>query len=202
MPTLRSIGKSCLAYAYSWSGASHFRAQKSGTPAMPFIVGYHRVVEDFHRSKTTTIPSMLISMAMLERHIDWLTRRFSIISLDEIGLHMQSGRPFRRPVAAITFDDGYSDNYHHAYPLLQRKGVPSAIFVVTGLIGTGRPQIFDRLYLLLRELERYRLPVTNTFAEALRSNGFDASPLERWIPPDAGSDARTVGLMTSILNSF
>jgi peptidoglycan/xylan/chitin deacetylase (PgdA/CDA1 family) len=169
---------------------------------MPFIVGYHRVVENFQRSKTKTIPSMLISIAMLERHIDWLARRFSIISLDEIGLHMQSQRPFRRPVAAITFDDGYSDIYHYAYPLLQRKGVPSAVFVVTGLMGTGRPQIFDRLYLLLRELERYRLPVTNTFAEALRSNGFDASPLERWIPPNAGSGARTFELMSSILNAF
>ena len=96
---------------------------------------------------------MLISTAMLERHIEWLAKRFAFASLDEIALHLEADRPFRRPVTAITFDDGYSDVYYHAYPLLQRKGIPAAVFVVTGLIGTGRPQIFDRFYLMLQLLQ-------------------------------------------------
>ena len=89
---------------------------------MPFIAGYHRIVENFDRSKKSTVPSMLTSLAMLERHIDWLSKRFTFVSLDEIALHLEAGRPFRRPPAAITFDDGYGDVYYHAYPLLKRKG--------------------------------------------------------------------------------
>ena len=88
---------------------------------------------------------MLICTKMFERHLDWLSKRFSILSLDEIGRHLESDRGFHRPPAAITFDDGYGDVYHNGFPLLKRKGIPAAVFVVTDLVGTGKPQIFDRL---------------------------------------------------------
>ena len=151
---LRSISKTCFAYACTRS-----RARRT---AMPFIIGYHRVVEDFERCSRNTIPSMLISTRMLEQHIDWLAKRYTIMSLDEIGARVDSNVPFERPAAAITFDDGYADVYHHAFPILRRKGIPAAVFVVTSLAGTGRPQIFDRLYRILKnsvssEQERFRL---------------------------------------------
>jgi peptidoglycan/xylan/chitin deacetylase (PgdA/CDA1 family) len=165
---------------------------------MPFIAGYHRVVEDFDSSKKSTIPSMLISAAMLERHIEWLAKQFAFVSLDEIALHLEADRPFRRRVAAITFDDGYSDVYYHAYPLLQRKGIPAAVFVVTSLIGTGRPQIFDRFYRMLQLLQKCGMPLAGTMSAALRDNGFDAGPLERV----RASDEEPFKLMTIALNGF
>jgi peptidoglycan/xylan/chitin deacetylase (PgdA/CDA1 family) len=177
---LRSIAKTCIACAYTWTGASRVVARRAnnGAPA-PFIACYHRVVENFDRSVTGTIPSMLISTAMLERHIDWLAKRFTFVSLDEIGSQLESRRPFPRPAAAITFDDGYSDVFHHAYPLLKRKGIPAAVFVVTGLVGTGRPQIFDRLYLILRLLYIHGLPLTETVANALDGIGIDEAIVQR-----------------------
>src|SRR5437870_849442 len=176
---LRSIAKTCVACAYTWSGKARVGTVGRHTaPRAPFIVCYHRVVENFNRSRGGAIPSMLISKAMLERHIDWLAKRFSFLSLDEIGCRLAANEPFLKPAAAITFDDGYSDVYHHAYPLLQRKGIPSAVFVVTGLIGTGRPQIFDRFYLLLRLLYIHGVPLADTVANALRSRGFDAAAVE------------------------
>src|SRR6185503_3039819 len=53
------------------------------------------------------------------------------------------------PVAAITFDDGYSDVYEYAYPTLKRKGIPAAVFVVTDLVGRDHWQTHDKLYYLL-----------------------------------------------------
>src|SRR6516225_8802096 len=146
---LRSIGKTCFAYAYALTDVSRFLPRHTGAIS-PFIVCYHRVVEDFERSATGTIPSMLISTRMLERQLDWLAKRFEIIPLDELGTRLENGRIFQKPAAAVTFDDGYSDVYRHAYPILKRKGIPAGFFVVTGLVDTGRPQLFDRLYLLLR----------------------------------------------------
>src|SRR5579883_2750261 len=160
MPILRSLGKTCFAAAYSATQTVYGLTNRAMTsPSMPFIVCYHRVVENFVRSAATSIPSMLISVKMLERHIDWLAKRFAIVSLDDIGRHLQTPGSFRRPLAAITFDDGYGDVYEHAMPLLQRKGVPAAVFVVSDLVGTGKPQVFDRLYILLRTLQSGRLPL-------------------------------------------
>jgi len=162
---LRSISKTCFAAAYTLA-----TAPKTAV-ADPFITCYHRVVENFEYSKRNAIPSMLISVRMLERHVDWLAKRFSIVSLDEMADHFQFGRAFPRPPAAITFDDGYADVYHHAYPLLMRKGIPFAAFVVTDLIGTDRPQIFDRLYLMLRLSDSRGTRPAQVVSAALESLG-------------------------------
>jgi peptidoglycan/xylan/chitin deacetylase (PgdA/CDA1 family) len=115
----------------------------------PLIVGYHRVVKDFAAASRTDMPSMLISQAMFERHVEWIGRSFRFVSLDEIGERASSGRPFAEPVAAITFDDGYCDVYENAFPFLRRRGIPAAVFVVTDLIGRPLWQTHDRLYYLM-----------------------------------------------------
>ena len=116
----------------------------------PLIIGYHRVVQDFESASRRSMPSMLVSTAMLEAQLDWLARHYELVSLDELRLSGPTQMPRGgRPQAAITFDDGYADFYWNAHPLLQRKGIPSAVFVVTSLVGTDGLQVHDELYLLL-----------------------------------------------------
>jgi peptidoglycan/xylan/chitin deacetylase (PgdA/CDA1 family) len=98
----------------------------------------------------------------------------------------------------VTFDDGYSDVYRHAYPLLRRKGIPAALFVVTGLVDTGRPQVFDRLYLLLRYLENRGLPLGLTVARALQSTSVDTAELRRLLP----LKDEPFSVMTTVLNTL
>jgi peptidoglycan/xylan/chitin deacetylase (PgdA/CDA1 family) len=121
----------------------------SGGGRTPLVIGYHRVVEDFAVSAETSIPSLLVSRGMLERHLDWIGRRYQFVDLNELGVLLESRRAPKKPVAAITFDDGYQDFYDHALPSLQKKGVPAALFVVTDFVGRKRVQIHDKLYLLL-----------------------------------------------------
>src|ERR1035441_8639421 len=51
-----------------------------------------RVVENFAASAATSIPSLLVSRQMLERHLDWLGRRFRFVSLDELGARLDGDR--------------------------------------------------------------------------------------------------------------
>ncbi len=195
---LRAICKTSLAWAYTWTGAA-LRLSRQAPTRMPFIVCYHRVVENFTRSARSANPSMLISTGMLERQIDWLAKRFTVLSLDEIASRLNGGPPFpeKRP-AAITFDDGYSDGYHYAYPLLRRKGIPAAFFIVTGLVGTGRHQFFDRFYSLLRCLHRRGLPLSLTIERALQGRGTGRVSLNRV----SGKDEQPFAVMTAFLNTF
>jgi len=198
MRMLRSVGKTCLATAYTLARSAGSLARPANSiPSSPFIICYHRVVENFKRSSRTAIPSMLICSKMFERHLDWLSKRFSIVSLDEIGRHLESDRRFHRPTAAITFDDGYGDVYHNGFPLLKRKGIPAAVFVVTDLVGTGKPQIFDRLYFLLRVLQSRHLPLAETVGGVVREFGISTADMRR---ASGSCEEEAFRVMTLLLN--
>ena len=159
-PRVRSVVKTALAHALSWSGADALIGSLTDTGASSVVIGYHRVVEDFGSAARFSIPAMLISSRMLEAQLDWIGRRYRFVALDELGRELDRGAP-GRPLAAVTFDDGYRDVYDVAMPVLVRKGIPAAVFVVTDLVGTGQAQVHDRLYLLLcRAIGRWRDPGT------------------------------------------
>ena len=147
----RNQVKSALASTISRTHALGLAEALARGPERPLILGYHRVVDDFEGTARNEMASMLTSTGMFERHLDVVGRHFRFVSLDEIGRHLESGEPFTERVAAVTFDDGYQDNYQHAFPILKRKGIPAAVFVVTDLIGKPFWQIHDKLYYLVNK---------------------------------------------------
>lgn len=121
----------------------------SGRGYRPLVLGYHRLVEDFEQAAPNDMPSMLISTAMFEQHLEWLGRHFRFVTLDEIGRRVRDREPFTEPVAAITFDDGYRDVYELGVPILKRRGIPAAAFIVTDLVGRSFWQVHDKLFHLV-----------------------------------------------------
>ena len=148
-PRWRGHLKTALAATISRAHDWGFAAALARGRKRPLVIGYHRVVDDFAAAARTGMPSMLTSTRMFEQHLDAIGRHFRFASLDDIGARILSGQPFDEPVAAVTFDDGYADVYEHAYPVLQRKGIPAAVFVVTDLVGQPFWQVHDKLYHLL-----------------------------------------------------
>jgi peptidoglycan/xylan/chitin deacetylase (PgdA/CDA1 family) len=67
-------------------------------------------------------------------HLDWLVSHCHVIPLCDIVRTAAAGTPDARPAVAITFDDGYLDNYEYAFPLLNVRGLPSTFFVTAGLL--------------------------------------------------------------------
>ena len=148
-PRWRSTVKSTLASTIAKAHQLGLANALARGPERPLVLGYHRVVEDYEADSQSEMASMLTSLKMFERHLECLGRRFRFVSLDEIGERLRSGRPFTERVAAITFDDGYQDVYENAFPVLKRKGIPAAMFVVTDLVGRPFWQIHDKLYHLV-----------------------------------------------------
>jgi peptidoglycan/xylan/chitin deacetylase (PgdA/CDA1 family) len=144
----RRLVKTGAASALAWAGADTLIASVTGARKLPVVLGYHRVVESFAAAAPAAIPAILTSRRMLEDQLDWIGRRCRFVTLDELGARLERGDDADR-MAAVTFDDGYRDVYQEAFPLLRRKGIPAAVFVVTDLIGSDRLLVHDRLYLLL-----------------------------------------------------
>jgi peptidoglycan/xylan/chitin deacetylase (PgdA/CDA1 family) len=95
------------------------------------ILFYHRVA-DHGRNDWT------MSTRSFARQVNWLRRRFDLVSLAEAQRRIAS-RSNRRPTACITFDDGYADNRRFAIPLLFQHGIPFTYFVSTNHVLRGEP---------------------------------------------------------------
>lgn len=99
-----------------------------------------------------------VSTRNFERQINHLKRNYHIISLEEIAERIRTGRTVRR-CAAITFDDGFRDNYEKAYPILRRHQIPATIFLTTGCIDTGTLPWFIWFRFLFKNAARKRVNI-------------------------------------------
>lgn len=176
---LRRFVKAGVANALRWSGMGGWIGAHTGNAGMPLILGYHRVVEDFREHAGTSIAPMLIGLQSLERQLDWLGRRYRFVDLDEAARAAADGSRGRKPLAAVSFDDGYQDVHEFAFPLLKRKGIPFSVFVITDFVGTPRLQAHDELYLLLSQAFAAWEEPKRKLASLLRDLDVDASALGR-----------------------
>jgi peptidoglycan/xylan/chitin deacetylase (PgdA/CDA1 family) len=69
--------------------------------------------------------------------LSWLREWFNVLPLDQAIERLSLGELPER-AAAITFDDGYADNFTEAMPLLQERGMCATFFVATGFLDGGR----------------------------------------------------------------
>lgn len=103
-----------------------------------WVLFYHRVFPD--------TPASDVTVAEFEWQMDFLARRCDVVSLEEVAAHARGERRLARPSVAITFDDGWFDNFVYAYPVLKRRGLRATVFVATGQVAPGegiRPTLED-----------------------------------------------------------
>jgi L-malate glycosyltransferase len=144
---LRRLARSAVAHGLARVGGARALGRRSGVAHEPLILGYHRVLAEPADVKPRGVPSMDVRIGTLEQHLQLLSRRFRFVTLDELGARIENGNA--SGLAAVTFDDGYVDFYEHAFPLLQRMGIPAAVFVVTGLLENAAGFLHDRVYVAL-----------------------------------------------------
>jgi len=103
------------------------------------ILSYHRVSDD----RDPFLPPLPIRT--FRAQMEYLASDFNVVSLEEAVERLGAG-DLPANALAITFDDGYRDNYLHAFPVLRRCSLPATFFLTTGAIGTGAVLWHDRVF--------------------------------------------------------
>jgi peptidoglycan/xylan/chitin deacetylase (PgdA/CDA1 family) len=124
---------------------------------------YHSVHP--HRPFISTTPELF------ERHMQWLSERCRLVSLTDL---MSNGNTSHlgKPLAAITFDDGYEDNHSYALPILAKHGVPATFFITAGFVEQD-PVVHQRFQQLLGWDAADIVPLNWTQVRELRASGMD-----------------------------
>lgn len=167
-------------------GRKRLRLAGREIPACQILL-YHKVNDD-HDPYLGSLP-----VEEFRSQMQYLAKNFALVSLDDIaeGRIGVSGRKF---AVAVTFDDGYRDNFTNAFPILKELNIPATIYLVTGYIGSGCIPWYDQVCLAFKlttrnELatdycapggslasEADRLALMNRALEWLRQKDDDARP--------------------------
>ncbi len=122
------------------------------------ILGYHRVLHASEARQLSIQPGMFVTPATLRMHLQILSEYVEFCHLDELIAAAERPVAAAKTQCAITFDDGWVDNFAHAFPVLQEFHCPATIFLASGFIGTTRqfwPERLQRLLNDTRRLQRY-----------------------------------------------
>ena len=97
------------------------------------VLAYHKI--DFP-TPDVKIRGAFTAPRKFERQIAYLKKKgFEFYTASEIIKFYLANGEFPPRAVALTFDDGWKDNYTNAFPVLKKYGVKATIFVIPAVIG-------------------------------------------------------------------
>ena len=149
--------KLIVAYVLHWLGVLRLR-QAMLMRRRAVVLMYHRVLTADERRQTGSHPAIVVDRDVFAEQMAILKRHFVVLSIDEFASFLERQEPFPDSACLITFDDGWSDNFRNAWPILQQQRVPALIFLPVNYIGAGRlfwrEELTNLLASVLAEVER------------------------------------------------
>ena len=103
----------------------------------PVMILYHHLISDRpHRFGGST--------SYFLRQVNYLRRHYRLVTLSQAVELVRKGG-IKVPTLAITFDDGYADNFVNLRAVTEESGLPIAYFISTEHVSSGREFTHDQL---------------------------------------------------------
>lgn len=98
------------------------------------ILRYHSVSTEADGTHLCLDPGLAVTPADFDAQCAFLREHYRVISLDDMVDCLAHGRQMPPRSVALTFDDGYLDNFTHAFPILRKHGLSATFYLTTGCI--------------------------------------------------------------------
>ena len=134
---LKRIARNGLATLLYRSGLYRLPSRADGVT----ILRYHSVVSDPAEARRYVSPDVVVSAADFAKQMVFVKEHFECVDLLDALHRVRDETAFdgrSKPLAAVTFDDGYADNYTDAWPVLNQLGLPATIFLVSEVYAKRR----------------------------------------------------------------
>jgi peptidoglycan/xylan/chitin deacetylase (PgdA/CDA1 family) len=120
------------------------------------IATFHRVLPE-RELHDYPMPGISVTPEELDWLLGLFTKHYTVGTLGETATRFTLGDRPKKPLLAITFDDGQRDNFVHARPVLARYGAHASFFVVANATEGNQTLWHDRVaYALANALRASR----------------------------------------------
>ena len=123
---LKRIIKIVVCSVVTYTGYRYISRNKANKNGLT-ILTYHSISNEIEPDETVTPEKF-------ERQLQYIEENYKVIPLEEAIEYLQTDFEKVSGSIVITFDDGYSDNYYNAYPLLKKHNFPATIFLISDFI--------------------------------------------------------------------
>lgn len=123
---MRTLLKSVVARGYAAGGG--LRRLHAGKLV---VLTFHRVRPGGDEPAARAMRTLDVAVPDFRRLLVRMRERYEPASLRD--WLAEGGRPGRASFA-VTFDDGWADNFEHGFPVLRELGIPATIFLATGAV--------------------------------------------------------------------
>jgi peptidoglycan/xylan/chitin deacetylase (PgdA/CDA1 family) len=159
---MHNIKRLISLFAYS-SGLARYASSVNKQHSRIPILMYHSICDNSKKTYTQSclmLRGMSVTSKSFAAHIHHISKRYTVIGLDDLVSFIAMGRKLPNNPLVLTFDDGYRDNYINAKPILEKYGFKAAFFPIGNVLAGKKFAWPYTLYRLIDLLFRQHFTIT------------------------------------------
>ena len=142
---MRAI-KDIAGYIHHYSGMERYMLWLLRNHRHPLLLNivYHRIAPSIDSYEYMGVP-----VDVFEEHLKFIKDNFKVVNMTD-GLDLVSEERSNGIYVSINLDDGYMDNYQHAFPVIKKHGLTATIFLTTDFIGQNHLFWWDEVFQIMK----------------------------------------------------